>query len=843
VAEVIQKRLLEKNDAGATYLEKEYQAQSNNFKTLFDFADGSQTYKNFQDQEHFTYCYPFVPYQFTLFQVAIQNLSIHNAFEGRHSSVGERPMLGVFQQVAVQVAEQELGQLATFDLMFEGIRSALKANIQTSILVAERNLDNPFAVKVLKALFLVKYVKEFKATVRNICVLMLDRFDSDLPEDTAEVKEALNLLEQQTYIQRSGPVYEFLTDEEKDVEQEIKNTEVETTDISDELSNIVFDRILKSRKIRHEDSGRDFFYSKRLDDRLIGREYELSIHVITPFNDHIGQEEMLRMQSWGKDELLVMLPADDRLVQDLLMYKRTEKYVRQNISVTQQESIKRILTDKSFQNRERLAEVQARVHDLLSRAKLYTSGDEIEVGNKDPQFRLVEAFSSLILRVYTNLSMLRGIVYKESDVSKWLSETKDSLFDSDVTALSEPEQELLSFIQGNRRNGVRSTLILIVDRFEHKPYGWHLGAILCILAKICARGKIEVRSDSDILEDAGLLNALLNSHGYSNVIVEPQVDFTASQVRRLKTFYEDFFDSPPKGREAKELGKETAASFSALSRELSDLSIKRPQYPFLAALDQPIEKINKVADKPYTFYLTELNEYADSCLDIKDTTLDPIRRFMSGPNQALYREARRYLQIQEPNIAYVEGDEANELSSILSDMQCYKGNKMQQVKKTMDALKTNISNELNEEVKKATGVIDGLNNRLTHMVEFKALRKDQQKAFGRVFENMKNEIETQQLIAVIRDTLRRFEEEEYPRQLLKLETESNAKGEGDEYQTPTDDSQGGVADPPMQFVPARSINTSFSKPWLANESEVDAYLKSLREAFLKVLEEGKRIQV
>ena len=38
-----------------------------------------------------------------------------------------------------------------------------------------------FAVRLLKALFLVKYVKEFKPTLRNLSVLMLDRFDQDIP--------------------------------------------------------------------------------------------------------------------------------------------------------------------------------------------------------------------------------------------------------------------------------------------------------------------------------------------------------------------------------------------------------------------------------------------------------------------------------------------------------------------------------------------------------------------------------------------------------------------------------------------------------------------------------------
>ena len=78
--------------------------------------------------------------------------------------------------------ENNIGHLATFDLMFEGIRTSLKSSIQKSIIAAERNLDNRFAIQVLKALFLVKYVKEFKATIRNICVLMQNGFDRDMPQ-------------------------------------------------------------------------------------------------------------------------------------------------------------------------------------------------------------------------------------------------------------------------------------------------------------------------------------------------------------------------------------------------------------------------------------------------------------------------------------------------------------------------------------------------------------------------------------------------------------------------------------------------------------------------------------
>jgi hypothetical protein len=119
----------------------------------------------------------------------------------------------------IEIEDKEVGQLATFDKMFEGIRKALKAQIQRSVLNAENHLQNEFAKRVLKALLLVKYIKGFNATPRNLRVLLQETFDQDIAKLRKKIEEALNELERQTYIQRNGDVYEYLTDEEKDVEE------------------------------------------------------------------------------------------------------------------------------------------------------------------------------------------------------------------------------------------------------------------------------------------------------------------------------------------------------------------------------------------------------------------------------------------------------------------------------------------------------------------------------------------------------------------------------------------------------------------------------------------------
>jgi len=843
VAEVIQKRLLQKNNDGIPILYDIYNEQANNFKTLFDFADGSQMYRNFQDCDHFTHSYPFIPYQFTLFQSSIQSLSQHNAFEGKHSSVGERSMLAVFQQVAIQISDHHLGQLATFDLMFEGIRTALKSQTQKAITVAEKNLDNRFAVRILKALYLVKYVKEFKATIRNICVLMHQSFEQDLPELKKNVEEALNLLEQQTYIQRNGEYYEYLTDEEKDVEQEIKNTEVETTDVANELAKIIFDHVIKNRKIRFLENKQDYQFSRKLDNRIHGREYELSIHVISPFYENVENEFVLQSQTMGLAELMIVMPSDDRLIRDILMYKQTEKYINLNISITQQDTIKRILTDKQFQNRERYSELQDHVQKLLSNAKIYVSGTEIEIKAEDAQNRINRAFQDLIRSVYPNLKMLRGISYTENDITKCLKYSEGGLFSANAVALEESEQEVFALIQSNNRGGIRTTLKILIEEFEHKPYGWPYAAILCTLAKLHARGKVEFKIDSNPVENNEVEKALRNTHSHGNIILDPQIDYTPSQLRNVKEFFEDFFDSPPQSTEAKAIGKEVAASLKKMIVEIKPLESKSDRFPFLSALNPILKKLKDLLGKPYTWYLTELVRQENDLLDMKENILDPVRKFMNGPQKKIYESAMNFIQLQEPNFTYIESDEFSNIQKILKDPDCFKGNRIQEMKKQVESLEKKIVDQTRLEITKAKEITGTLKKRLQSMNDFNVLSQDNQKQILAPIDALNKSLENQSLIAVIRDKVRHFEENEYKRlleQIYLLRDPKNAvpciSEDKSKYHVKKPASQSKV-----EYI--KSIQIPFDKPLLENKDDIDNYLFVVKEILIKKIKDGKRIQV
>ena len=374
VDEVVEKRLLKKNDSANSELKKVYSKESEHLRTIYSFSDAGVQFKGFKDDKDFINKFPFLPYQFELFQQCRRALSTHNAFQGKHSSVGERSMLGVFQQVTQKLGDSELSGLVSFDRMFEGIRNELKGEIQSSILVAENNLGSPFAIRVLKTLFMVKYYNSFKTTKRNVSVLLIDTYSLDLKQHDKDIDQALNLLENQSYIQRNGELYEFLTDDEKDVEQEIKEVDADDQAVNQLLKEILFDEIIRDNKIKFEENKQDYKFTSKIDGAVLGREEELGVEIITPNYHYYGEVEEIARQIMGLSTMRLLMPEDGVFIKDAKMYIRTNKYIKQNQSTSLKSERKRILHDKAVQNNERKSNLVILANQLLGRSDIYING-------------------------------------------------------------------------------------------------------------------------------------------------------------------------------------------------------------------------------------------------------------------------------------------------------------------------------------------------------------------------------------------------------------------------------------------------------------------------------------
>lgn len=841
VAEVIQRRLLSKTDEGQVRLGNLHDREENNLKTLFDFTDGSIKLKNFDGRAHFVSSYPFPPYQYMLFQMAITSLSQHNAFEGKHSSVGERSMLGVFQEVAKKMADQPVGGLATFDLMFEGIRTALKSAVQQSIQIAEKEIQDidPFAVRVLKALFLVKYVKEFKPTVRNISVLLLSEFDTDQVKQRRKIEEALSFLERNTLIQRNGEVYEFLTNEEKDVEAEIKALDVDPSELSKEMETLAFDTILRHRKIKHLTTGNEYSFSRKLDDHLLGREYELSINVISPFNDDVASPEAVRMRNMSREELAVVLQPDVRFIRDLTLFKQTDKFIRQARAGSQQPGRDRIVAEKGDQNSRRYRDLELRLRKLMAEARMFVRGDELDIGGEEPQDRIVKGFQGLVDKVYVNLPMLRGVTYAEADILK-AATPESGLFGNNGEGLTEAEQDVLNYVQSQARNGVKVSVKYLTERFGGKPYGWPTTAILCLAASLSGKGKLEARSDGTVLERAELAKALNNSHALANILLTPQTEFTSAQIRKAKELYKELFDLPSDGTDARTIGAEWLESTRTLSEDLGKMLAHKAQYPFVVALEPLATKVAAMVGKPATWYITEPAAQEDDLLDAKEEVLDKIRSFMGGAQREIYDDARDFLRDQEANISYVDAAAGEALTRALADPACYKGTAIQALKSDLYGLKDRVELTVLEERKAVIAAVEDCAAKVTQTPEFQALSADDQAHIKRNIDSHKSGLDSVKMIPILRDRANGAKLDLLPRILAEVERLSRPAAPA---QPNPGMGEAPAPAPQPTYVNASEIKVSFSKHYLTEEADVEQYVQEMKKTLLEQIRAGKKVIV
>lgn len=843
VAEVIQRRLLAKTEEGRATLGNLHDREENNLKTLFDFADGSIKLKNYRDRDQFISSYPFPPYQYDLFQMAITSLSQHNAFEGKHSSVGERSMLGVFQEVSKKLKDHEVGDLATFDLMFEGIRTALKSSVQQSIQIAEKNLDDPFAVRVLKALFLVKYVKEFKPSVRNISILLLSHFETDQTKQRRQIEAALSTLERNTLIQRNGEVYEFLTNEEKDVEAEIKGLDIDPSELSDELSSLAFNTILKQRKIRHIGTGSEYPFTAKLDDHAQGREYELAINLVSPLNPDADDFGAVRMATMAREELAIATGGNTGFYRDLILYKQTDKFIRQSRTGSPQPGRDRIVSEKGEQNSRRYKDLELRLRKLIGQAHLFVQGTELEIGGEDPQERITKAFQTLVDRVYKNLPMLRGVSYSEADIPKAV-QGDSGLFGTEGTGLGEAELEVLNVVNAQARNGMKVTVKYLTDRFTSKPYGWPATAALCITGALVAKGKVEARMDSSLIEGMPLAKALNNTQAIANILLTPQLEFTPSQIRKAKDLYQELFSQPPAGTDARSLGTEWAASIDALEAEVDGLTRQSYAYPFVTRLASLQTLLKSMKGKHPNWYISDAPAHEDDLLDAKEDLLDKIRSFMGGAQRAIYDEARDTLLRDHANIDYVDPDALRRLRAVLDDPDCFKGTAIQDLKASLYQLKDKVDLQVIAERKAVLAELDRVADTLTQLPEYQSLDGDSKARITARIDRHKAGLDTVNLIPTLRDKANTVRTQLLPELVTEVSrlaqpapqpVQAIPRGDFDEAPAPR-------PQPPATVV-AASLKVHKPKTILSDEADVDQYLTEYKKTLLAEIHAGKKVIV
>ncbi|QPN68102.1 BREX system P-loop protein BrxC [Synechococcus sp. CBW1006] len=825
VQEVIQRRLLEKDPQEPEQLISIYEQEKENFTTLFRFGDGSIQLKGWSDCQGFCGLYPFHPYQLSLFQQAIQSLATHSIFEGRNMAVGERSMLSVFQEVAKAIKEMPVGRLASFDQLYDGINDVIRSDKKQTMVTAQNQVGE-LELRILKALFLLKWVPQFKSTARNIAILLINEPNFDIRAHEQAVKDALINLESQSYLQRSGEVYEFLTDKEKDVEQEIKRTEVSDSEVIKALHRIVFDDVLRSNKIRFEDNGNDYSFSQKIDDGLIkGKDTDVAVNLVTPEHPNYGNEAILHSRNMGGTELMAVLPGKERLLEQIRSQLKTDLYVRQN-SGSEDEALNAILAIRAKQSGARRQEITRLAEEQLRTAALVVNGQTLSVGEGDPRTRFSKAYQELIRSAFSKLKMVHGS-FSETTVAAVVKD-QDDLLDGLAVQLSEAEQEVLVEVERQQKLGERLSAEDLVRKFEARPYGWSNWATLTFIARLYRLGKLELR-EKELLSSVEVIDALTNSRKLGGVNVRKQEVYDTSTINALKRFHQDLFNVQSPGTDARSTCEAFRMAMREEAQDLRDLAAQAGTYGFLAAVKPWAEQAEAMTKKDDGYLLNQLDTFKDNWLDAEEDLLTPLKQFLNGNQKAVYDQVKAFETRYGDEFADLPADLVQPLRALLSSEKPYAGGLIPQANNAMAELQKQLEHRLQQAQADALQQITEQEARLKADSDFQKLDEEQQAQVLAPTAQAKADVQAASKPGTALLRMNRYRAEEVPKQLQRMAALAAPK------------------DAPMPaeitVVAASALKVNCPLSQITNSAELQQWLDALRAAAQAELDQGHRISL
>ncbi len=541
--EVIQKRILLKTDEAERGLEQVYAANDSVLRNLFSFTDAILDIKGYNGAGEFSKNFPFVPYQFILMQKVFAEIRKHGN-SGKHLSGGERSMLSGFQEAAQKIEDKDEYALAPFYLFYDTVHTFLDSSIRRVIERCERaaiegNGIESQDVDVLKLLYLVRYVDDVKANLDNIVILMADDIRLDKITMREQVRGSLDRLMSQNYIGRTGDTYNFLTDEEQDIQREIKNTPVATADIVGRIAQMIFADIYTTKKFRY--GKYDFAFDQMVDGQAVGAlTGGMMLRVLTVATDPTEKNE-LRLMAESAGQAIVVL-AENPYYESLESAMKIRKYVKQRNVAQLPKSVQDIIRDQQDEAGKYELTAADDLKKAIADAEFYVDGEHIEIKGGDAKSKIDQALEYLVAHVYSDLGLITKFAESDADIYKILRGEEQYLPGTEPNRDAAAKVEKYLEIQFNQN--LPTTMSDLQDRFRKKPYGWREIDIAAVVAMLIYDQKVTIKYGGATIQpgDPKLPDMLRKKSEIGKTSISKRQVVSIQKIREVRDFLRDFFD-------------------------------------------------------------------------------------------------------------------------------------------------------------------------------------------------------------------------------------------------------------------------------------------------------------
>lgn len=675
---VIKKRILEKTDAAAQSLRLLYEQKATIIKNLIVFNDTAEK-KLYANETDFAEIYPFVPYQFNLLSSVLTSIRTHGA-SGKHLSGGERSMLALFKESAVNIMNEEMGVIVPFHRFYDALDNFLDHSHSGVIIRAyDNSYINPekkdkdvFAINVLKTLFMIKYVLEIEANIDNITSLMIENIDDDRIELKGRVEEALKVLMRQMLVQKNGSIYVFLTDEEQEVNNEIEKENVETPEIITKVSEMIFEDIFPGKKYTYPAfNGRyAFFFNQAVDDRpyKANQNYDVGVRILTPWYDGSTDDATLRMMSGQGKEVLVVLPSDAEFLKEIQSYLKIEGFLRKNTS-TQLAKYETIKEAKRVEMRERSANAKLYLTEALKEATIYVNGDVARVSGKEVGTRINEAIGRLVQTVYHKLSYI-DTPMGEAEIRKLLHNSNQlSLgLEGGTESNAHALDDVQGFISINTRNHMKTSMKSVKDRFMKAPYGFVEDDVFWLVARLFKRGDLTFTVNGATVSlnnktEEEIIGFITKKAFAEKLLMEERTRVPDKDKKAVRDVMKEVFQTTTSAEDEDTIMKNFQRYAQNTIYELERLEVyyKEHRYPGKKVLETgknlmlTVVQIQSAMD-----FFTMVSKKRDDFYDFAED-YEPIKAFFAGEQLTIFTRALDMLAIYDDSKTYIVNAELEDI--------------------------------------------------------------------------------------------------------------------------------------------------------------------------------------
>lgn len=856
VDEVIKKRILDKDEQAVYLLKDLYREKSAILKNLISFDNARKDLLGYSDDKEFAEVYPFIPYQFKILQNVFEQVRKHGS-SGKHLSEGERSMISAYKESVLKYADDKDGVLIPFHAFYDTIEEFLNPTISRVIERASENpelKENAINLRLLKVLFMIKYLSdEIPGNLENIATLMVSNIDEDKLELKEKIKESLRKLQANTLIQKNGENYTFLTDEEQDVNREIKFEKIDEVDIKKELLTYVFQGIYDAPKFKYSNVY-SFLFNKKMDGKESGNQTSnIGININTPLSDtYYKSDEELISNSFTNREMIIKLGGSDNYIEELTEAMKIDSYVKQKNISSLPENIQDIITIKQRESRLRKSRAKELLENAILQGTFYVNGEKVDIKGSNAKDKINSGFNILVNSVFNKLGYIKFNLSSESEIISLLKNDIEQLgFDAVEQYNNElAENDVFNFICLQEDNHQQIRMKILLNRFMDAPYGWNSIDISGVVAKLFKQQKIKMRLNGEFIEGDSvnkIVDALTKSTEVDRVIINKKVKVDEALIRSVKNVSLEVFGKINLPDDEDGLAKSVRDRSIIKTEELKGYINRyaNKKYPGKSLFEKGVNIFKEIIEnKDNLSFFTALKDKEDELLDWIDDVSYAVAFFDNQIN--IFDTGLDISKKCQENKDYLNEElmqDVKSLDDILHDPIPYK--RIRGIIDIVQNIEKGFNTIVEEKKEKAKGKIKNDFDYCLLKSSQYGVNSNTVELINAFYENFISKLdEYTDIFKIDASITQSNNKREYYDQLINKEIAEHERKKQEE------EKKGVIAEPPVieikqtpKKIEKVNISTLVSIKSLKTENDIETYIRELKNKLKNIIDENKEIEI